>query len=151
MEITRNNRGRWRSIVSRLGGFPQLQEALEALGISTAAQTVTRVSEFLEANNPRTQPAQDALSFSCSNKHVVGDRVHCTVSWNPDSVHSMSSGNLKNRIKSYIWEEASSKQPSDLGHVADIEIDMDMEAGVAEVNWKSSEDSAPQLAPAHSA
>jgi cell division protease FtsH len=101
------------------------------------------------SNNPNTPPSQEALKFQCSDRRVEGDKVFCTVTWNPDDVHAMGSKAIEQRVKSFVQKEINQKS---WGFSGGLKVEsINVSDGTAEVSYKSSEDAAPQLSSAHSA
>lgn len=94
------------------------------------------------------QPARGALRFEASPGTRIGDRIVTVVSWDPETVESMGDNNLQHSIRSFVLELGSKKEWRDWGTVADVQIDEFDRDGKATVSFKSSEISAPQLAPA---
>lgn len=93
------------------------------------------------------QPSRASMAFKASPASRVGDRVVTEVEWDPERAEGMSDGNLANAVRSFVLELGSKKEWRDWGTVADVQIDsIDRDAGLAEVSFKSSEISAPQLA-----
>jgi hypothetical protein len=92
-------------------------------------------------------PARGDLRLQATPATRVGDRVMTTVKWDPDQVSGMSDGNVLNMVRSFVLELGTKKEWRDWGTIADVQIDyFDRDLGEADVTFKSSEISAPQLA-----
>ena len=101
-------------------------------------------------------PAAAGMQFEKSNDRSDGDRVVWDIAWDPEMASVMSSENIKQNIRSFVLREVSNEK--DIGHdhgtrnwgtIADPRVeDIDIDAGIATVSFQTSEQAAPQLAPA---
>jgi len=100
-------------------------------------------------------PAAAGIQFEKSNERSKGDRVVWDLSWEPESLAAMSTEGIKQQIRSYVTREIGQRQATDRnstknwGFSADPTVeDIDVDAGIATVSFMTSEQAAPQVAPA---
>lgn len=101
-------------------------------------------------------PAAAGMSFERANERSDGDRVLWDVSWEPDLVEVMSSEDIKQNIRSYVQREASEQQDTGRDRtknwgtfIGDVNVeDFDVDGGIATISFQTSEQAAPQVAPA---
>lgn len=123
----------------------------------TGAETFedTRDARRKQAQPIGMPPAAAGMTFEKSNERSDGDRVKWTISWEPETVDMLSGEDIKMQIRSFVLREISNEKDvgqastKNWGTVSDIVVDdLDIDAGIAEVSFMSSEAAAPQVAPA---
>lgn len=100
-------------------------------------------------------PAAAGITFEKSNERSEGDRVVWDVGWDPEQFAMLSGLDIEQQIRSWVLRDVSNEKDTgqratrNWGFVADIVLeDIDLDAGIATVSMQSSEQAAPQVAPA---
>lgn len=101
-------------------------------------------------------PAAAGMTFEHDNERSDGDRVLWDISWEPEMVAMMSSADIEQNLRSYVLRAVSDEKTigndrgtRNWGTIADPRVeDIDVEAGIATISFQTSEQAAPQVAPA---
>jgi hypothetical protein len=94
-------------------------------------------------------PAKGDMVYNVGALETIGDRAYVDISWDPEVAEGFSNNGLRQSVLEFVKQRSTHKDHSDWGMIADPQIEeIDVDAGEAIVSFKSSEISAPQLAPA---